>query len=295
MSASKVKICILTALLLAVMPVFTFAQNSEWFCPVCGKSGNSGKFCPSCGHAKPADNVLFYDDMQSEEPGGKWYVHELKDCEESGAGIDGTIKITYSGQPVPIYTTRQGYRVIASTQEKCTNTITRISWDAFHEHSHEVTDVYEIPTFGSLQPAIDGHPVFVPERFTFEFDIYLFAPDSGTRRNDDEDFCAILFCGHSFYINTWGRDIYNMYFVGSDGLKGLPVTKSGWHHFKFRFIGPDNDKVVMFVDGQMQGTKTGVPYPNLVGKDDYHISFSSGSNSKYFCIKNVKIIDESGD
>ncbi len=284
----------LLVLLFSLVAMHCGAQNaSGWFCPGCGMSDNNGKFCHTCGHQKPVDGVLFFDDMQSSEPGDKWYVPELRDVENSGPGVDGTFKTEYFGQPVAIYETRQGSKVISSTKEKCKDTWTRISWDAFHEHSSEVTTVNEMEISGSLRPAIDGHPIFLPDRFSFEFDIYLFAPDSGTRKDDNEDFCRIYFCGHSFYINTWARDLYSPYFVGGDSLIPFPVTKSGWRHFKFRFIGQNDDSVVLLVDGNIIGSTSHTPYPRKDG--DNHLEFHSGTNLKYFCIKNVRVTDESGD
>lgn len=142
-----------------------------------------------------------------------------------------------------------------------------------------------------MYPAINNHAIFLPERFSVEFDMYLFSPESGSRKNDNEDFCNVSFCGHTFYINTWARDIYNMYFIGGGNLKNFQVTKPGWHHFLFRFIGPDDNKVVLMIDGELIGKKLNTPYPRTSG--DNNISFHSGTAQKFFCIKNVKITDES--
>lgn len=122
---NKVLRCTLIAvMMLTAFHQYSSAQNSEWF-------------CPGCGYKKPVDGVLFFDDMLSEDPSEKWCVAELKDFENSGLGIDGTLKVEYSGQPEVLYAIRQGYKVIATTPVKCKPTWNRLHWDAFHEHSHE--------------------------------------------------------------------------------------------------------------------------------------------------------------
>ena len=77
-----VKAAALAALMFSGVPVG--AQNSEWFCPSCGKSGNKDNFCFDCGYGKPADGVLPFDDKRSANPSDKWCVSELKDFENSG-------------------------------------------------------------------------------------------------------------------------------------------------------------------------------------------------------------------
>lgn len=52
--------------------------------------------------------------------------------------------------------------------------------------------------YETLYPAIDGHPRFVPENYTIEFDMYLFSPASGPRKDDSEDWCFVNFCDQEF-------------------------------------------------------------------------------------------------
>lgn len=215
-------------------------------------------------------------------------MKELKDFEVGPPAMQGSLKVEYIKKPVPTIATRQGSKVIGTIPGKRKETVTTISWDAFHEHKTERTSTEEIVELGDLCPAVNGHMLVPPECFTLEFDMYLFTPASGPRKNDGEDWCKVNFCGHTFCINTWSRDIYNMYFIGGDSLENLEATKPGWHHFSFLFIGPENDKVVLNIDGETMGTKTGgTPYPK---KDtDNCISFHSGTSQQYFCVKNVKV------
>ncbi len=40
--------------LLLILPLFAWAEGSEWTCPNCGQTGNIGSFCPNCGAERPA-------------------------------------------------------------------------------------------------------------------------------------------------------------------------------------------------------------------------------------------------
>ena len=272
---------LMAVMMLAAFPNNSSAQNAEWFCPSCGKEGNKGNFCPDCGYRKPVDGVLFFDDMQSGNPSERWCVAELKDFENSGLGVDGTWKVEYSGQPSVLYATRQGCKVIGSTPVTCKSTWTRLHWDAFHEHSKEETSVEETIDYGTLRPAINGHPLFVPENYTIEFDMYLFTPASGPRKDDGEDWCLVSFCGHEFMINTWGKEFYNMFFVGG-GSPAVEVTKPGWRHFALRYM---NGHADLLLDGTIIA---GCPEQHRK-EGDNHVGFHAGTNPKFFCVRNVKI------
>ena len=219
--------------------------------------------------------------MQSGDLSERWCVAELIDFENSGFGIDGTLKVEYSGQPEVLYATRQGCKVIDTTPVKCKSTWTRLHWDAFHEHSREETSVDEKIEYGTLRPAINGHPLFVPENYTIEFDMYLFTPASGPRKDDSEDWCFVNFCGQEFMINTWGKEFYNMFLVGG-GSPAVQVTKPGWRHFTLRY---KDGHAGLLLDGE---SIAGCPEQHRK-EGDNHVGFHAGTNSKFFCVRNVKI------
>ena len=54
-TGSRNVICVIMAVLLAIMPIMqaAFCESAAWDCPGCGKTGNTGNFCGNCAHPRP--------------------------------------------------------------------------------------------------------------------------------------------------------------------------------------------------------------------------------------------------
>ncbi|MCQ2292425.1 MAG: hypothetical protein MJZ54_00115 [Bacteroidaceae bacterium] len=101
--------------------------------------------------------TLFFDDQQGPDAASNWVVKELKDFEVGPPAMQGSLKVEYIKKPEPTIATRQGSKVIGTIPGKRKETMTTISWDAFHEHKTERTSTEEIVELGDLCPAVNGH------------------------------------------------------------------------------------------------------------------------------------------